>query len=69
MSIEPTKMASAHKGENRAKSRKNVNHRESTTTHLVIAESMYTNFSPSVPSSLGGTDERKLRRSLFFSNG
>lgn len=38
-------------------------------THLVIAESMYTNFSPSVPSSFEGTEARKLRRSLFFSNG
>lgn len=38
-------------------------------THLVITESMYTNFSPSVPSSFAGTEERKLRRSLFFSDG
>jgi len=38
-------------------------------THLVMAESMKTNFSPSVPSSLRGTEAKKLRRSLFFSNG
>lgn len=30
---------------------------------------METNFSPSVPSSLRGTEAKKLRRSLFFSNG
>lgn len=30
---------------------------------------MYTYFSPSVPSSLRGTEARKLRRSLFFSDG
>lgn len=38
-------------------------------THLVMAESMYTNFSPSVPSSIGCTEDRKLRRSLLFSVG
>jgi len=38
-------------------------------THLVIEESMKTNFSPSVPSSFRGTEAKKLRRSLFFSNG
>lgn len=33
------------------------------------AESKYTNFSPSVPSSLGWTEDKKLRRSRFFSDG
>ncbi|KAE9532429.1 hypothetical protein AGLY_010052 [Aphis glycines] len=36
---------------------------------IKLQKSMKTNFSPSVPSSLRGTEAKKLRRSLFFSNG